>query len=302
MALNKVNYIDNQTRITAQNLNNIQDNIIQNAELIKKVAPRNLLDNSDFTNPVNQRGQTIYTGFEYTIDRWLLSGNAGEQNTMWISEDGYIGLSGGNTVENVWLVQRVPSNVIPTGNKATFAVKQNGVETPYILNIDMWGTDKVVNFPSGVSLLYQSGELIIYNGTGNAAGFVWAALYEGEYTAETLPEYRPKGYAHELLECQRYCVKLSQIIPMFCYSADDRQVRGTMIAPTRLRVKPSVERHTVSWIFMGGYDTSTNGNTTLIVNDATDGIDITVTLPPNITPTLGDVYMVAIDILLSADL
>jgi hypothetical protein len=124
---------------------------------------------------------------------------------MWISEDGYIGLSGGNTVENVWLVQRVPSNVIPTGNKATFAVKQNGVETPYILNIDMWGTDKVVHFPSGVSLLYQSGELVIYNGTGNAAGFVWAALYEGEYTAETLPEYQPKGYGAELAECQLYC-------------------------------------------------------------------------------------------------
>ena len=32
--------------------------------------PRNLLDNSDFTNPVNKRGQTSYTGNGYTIDRW----------------------------------------------------------------------------------------------------------------------------------------------------------------------------------------------------------------------------------------
>jgi hypothetical protein len=30
------------------------------------------------------------------------------------------------------------------------------------------------------------------------------ALYEGEYTIETLPPYIPKGYAAELAECQRY--------------------------------------------------------------------------------------------------
>ena len=34
------------------------------------LQPRNLLDNSDFRNPVNQRGATSYTGAGYTIDRW----------------------------------------------------------------------------------------------------------------------------------------------------------------------------------------------------------------------------------------
>ena len=41
---------------------------------IKAVA-RNLLDNSDFTNPVNQRGQASYTmsaNGGYTIDRWMV--------------------------------------------------------------------------------------------------------------------------------------------------------------------------------------------------------------------------------------
>ena len=32
----------------------------------------------------------------------------------------------------------------------------------------------------------------------------WAAIYEGEYTAENLPPYVPKGYAVELAECMRY--------------------------------------------------------------------------------------------------
>ena len=35
---------------------------------------------------------------------------------------------------------------------------------------------------------------------------VWAALYEGAYTADALPAYQPKGYAAELAECQRYDV------------------------------------------------------------------------------------------------
>ena len=30
----------------------------------------NLLDNWYFANPVNQRGQTSYTGTGYTVDRW----------------------------------------------------------------------------------------------------------------------------------------------------------------------------------------------------------------------------------------
>ena len=37
---------------------------------------RNLLDNSNFRNPVNQRGQTSYNSVGYTIDRWTKESNA----------------------------------------------------------------------------------------------------------------------------------------------------------------------------------------------------------------------------------
>ena len=40
------------------------------------LQPRNLLDNSDFRNPVNQRGQTSYNSVGYTIDRWTKESNA----------------------------------------------------------------------------------------------------------------------------------------------------------------------------------------------------------------------------------
>lgn len=40
-----------------------------------RISNRNLLDNGDFRNPVNQRGQTSYTGNGYGIDRWKVSTN-----------------------------------------------------------------------------------------------------------------------------------------------------------------------------------------------------------------------------------
>ena len=42
-----------------------------------------------------------------------------------------------------------------------------------------------------------------YSNSGDAS-IEWAALYEGEYTVETLPPYVSKGYGAELAECQRY--------------------------------------------------------------------------------------------------
>ena len=43
-----------------------------------------------------------------------------------------------------------------------------------------------------------------YTDNGGTGDIFWAALYEGTYTADTLPPYVPKGYAAEMMECQRY--------------------------------------------------------------------------------------------------
>lgn len=65
---------------------------------------------------------------------------------------------------------------------------------------------------SGVLSYGMWGDYVTFTVDGNnnprftlaAGSYKWAALYEGEYTADTLPEYRSKGYSIELLECQRY--------------------------------------------------------------------------------------------------
>ena len=49
-------------------------------QIKKATNVRNLLDNSDFRNPVNQRGATSYSGSVYTIDRWFLWSDNGKAN------------------------------------------------------------------------------------------------------------------------------------------------------------------------------------------------------------------------------
>ena len=177
MSLTKVNYIDNSTIITAQNLNDIQDNIIQNAQLIKKAAPRNLLDNSDFRNPVNQRGVTVSNN-GFIVDRWYAF-----DGDVTISENGIF------TTGNGYIQQRFPSGTINPGNVYTLAVYYSD------------GTIDVNT--NGEYASIADFDLVNYI-KSNGKTIASVALYEGEYTAETLPEYQPKGYGAELAECQRY--------------------------------------------------------------------------------------------------
>ena len=61
------------------------------------IQPRNLLDNSDFTNPINQRGQTSYSDINYTIDRWRI----------W--EHGEVTVNNGYLSHSVALYQYMPN-------------------------------------------------------------------------------------------------------------------------------------------------------------------------------------------------
>lgn len=150
------------------------------------IQPRNLLDNSDFTNPVNQRGQSTYaTSAAYTIDRWLLEGT-----TCRVVTDSYVSIEA-----NGYLVQRIQNSRVNSAKTYTLAVKDPAGNI-YV------GDDAGVIFTDDGTYGFWSIKL-------KGREIVWAALYEGVYTAETLPPYTPKGYAAELAECQRYYRKVT---------------------------------------------------------------------------------------------
>lgn len=155
------------------------------------LQPRNLLDNSDFRNPVNQRGQTDYTNNGYTIDRWLLYSGA-----VGVSSLGYITTTG----------QMYQKIAIPTDKVYTFAI-ENDAGIALVTGIPANGIRSATLGNTLIKLATIDGyvEVVIEPSEGhNVAGAYWAALYEGSYTADTLPPYVPKGYAAELAECQRY--------------------------------------------------------------------------------------------------
>lgn len=161
--------------------------------------PRNLLDNSDFTNPVNQRGETSYgVNNGMTIDRWSV-GTSTEPFSLVVGESGLTATFDDKSL--VWLAfvrQRFPKGVLSLDKKYTLAAYYVG-EGVRIGTLETVGFGDDPFFYTDSSDFDQVAFSIKENET-----VTWAALYEGEYTAENLPEYQPKGYGAELLECQRY--------------------------------------------------------------------------------------------------
>ena len=153
------------------------------------IQPRNLLDNSDFRNPVNQRGYTTYNTLGYTIDRWLMYFSDWANFTL---ENGLV-FNAPSTGCSFY--QRIAAKSVTVGAKYTLA---------YMMDGDVYAQELV--FEASENESYDVA-FIVPEGTHT---LLWAVLYEGSYTADTLPPYVPKGYASELAECQRYFERIGK--------------------------------------------------------------------------------------------
>ena len=162
------------------------------------IQPRNLLDNSDFRNPVNQRGNSEYAfNFGYSLDRWRLYGGDAISRVRVLS--GCIELSLNDNKS--YFDQLIDVDKTKT---YTFAVlADDGLHV--ISGIPSVGANDGVILLGVNSAGYVKASVVgflrIYN-------IYWAALYEGSYTVDTLPPYVPKGYAAELAECMQYYYRL----------------------------------------------------------------------------------------------
>lgn len=170
---------------------------------------RNELDNSDFSAArfITQAGLNGTHGtVRYLGDRWL--GHTSITATQ--QTDGVL-LSSAATA--AYVHQKVSVKVgqeytvvfhatVATGGHR-IAVYNGGIST---LVAQDQASDRdllLVKFTATqdvMAMLYYPG----WATGGGSAVLHWAALYEGTYTAETLPTYVYKGYAVELAECMRY--------------------------------------------------------------------------------------------------
>lgn len=194
-----------------------------NFDLIDKAVGQgarvwNLLDNSWFANPVAQAGQNgMHGSNKYVCDRWI----------SWDKDATFANgcMTPGSPVD-----QRLDPNMISQTKTYTVAICLSD------------GTIKAASgtFASGFGS-YALGVLC----AGTTAPYVrintgtavrWAALYEGAYTAETLPAYVYKGYAAELAECRRYYQTAYRV---YGTSIGNVSREAIMLSPP-MRVTPTV--------------------------------------------------------------
>ena len=193
----------------------------------------------------------------------------------------------GNTA---YFSQYVESSVLRDG-VYSFAAKVNGSICIRVIRIS--GT--TITTVSSAEAAFEGGYLnAIYANSGrfefmlrvedgNSIVTEWAALYEGAYTADTLPAYVYKGYAAELAECQRYFqqVKLANGY-LTAYAFSSTSARTVLFIP-RMRIpSPSVTTDNTLPLLEGStryevtgltltYAGSNNYNFTLTTSGLTEG-------------------------------
>jgi len=110
------------------------------AALLGVKSNQNLLDNWYFADPINQRGQTEYTGRGYTIDRYNLSTSIREAKVQ-ITDDGIVLVVPSNSTLDLYFVYTVPPELTKAlrGRKVClsfYVVSDTGFSPWITVNID----------------------------------------------------------------------------------------------------------------------------------------------------------------------
>ena len=242
-------------------VNEVNDNYVKIDNGVKTAmqgrAAYNIMDNSYFIKNafIAQAGVNGTHGSEkYLGDRWIghASIGASQQN------DGIVLTS---STQYAYIKQKVNTVV---GKTYTYAINATGISNNHRIAVYDGGMNSAIASTTGDSsngillvsfvattettcLLYYPG----FASSGGTAKIVWAALYEGSYTADTLPAYQPKGYAAELAECMRYFERIgsaeSVMLSNTVYAGSGAKafVFSIKYAPKRLK-SPSVTFSDVS--------------------------------------------------------
>lgn len=178
------------------------------------ISNPNLLINSDFRNPINQRGETNYSipAYTYTIDRWKV---LSKEATLSVN-DGYIKLS--SIAGPSYFIQKFES--IPVNDYVTVSINVKSVTG--VINVYVGSTEKEECFS-----IYSAG-IATYTTSVKFTDFIqlnieavndaqvelyWAKAELGS----TATQFVPRLYDEELIFCRRYYRKYwtSMLFPQF---------------------------------------------------------------------------------------
>ena len=176
---------------------------------VKAAAPINLFDNSDFINPVNQREVTNQSiPSQYFIDRWVFD-RSNQDATYQVG-----GADGISFADGSWIFQRIPLTQAQMDNKVFTIAVWLADGTVWIQPVTFTAADSYSSAPwasQGIGTYFNNNNWRVTLANLPACTIRHIGLYEGEFTENTLPPYRPKGYAAELEICRRYYFRFAML-------------------------------------------------------------------------------------------
>ena len=240
-------------------------------KLVNGAVYPNLLDNSDFTNLVNQRGEAVYdylTGIGYGPDRWQLV----EAKYTLASQT--VTSAGSSHTYGSQLRQIIPLEKIKIGDTVTASIStESGIlngtaklelkidtsvsDLPYVIEQD-WGGVKIGCIKENVC------HVIVFLKENKSVKINWVKLEKGSVATP----YVPNGYGAELSECLRYYYQVASV-RTFGQQHTGAGTYVNIILPQVMRVTPTVSAPGEWTIRFNGMDKkatvssvgSLNGNT-----------------------------------------
>lgn len=206
------------------------DIILKQDFILQNLYNPNLLDNSDFTQTVNQRGNDTYTttGAAFTIDRWILG-----IGSISVTSSGLI--CQGTNISSNWIMQRT---IYPFGKVYTLSVKIAGLGIFALTGTASATTPLTSDTPFGGLIIQENmGRLcawVVFSKTNIQVE--WVKLEEGPIATP----YIPKGYSAELLECQRYLQYHSVGCHFYLPYVGGSQWYANLPYPTEMRIIPTL--------------------------------------------------------------
>lgn len=159
----------------------------------------NLLDNSDWTEPVNTRGQEVYRGLGFSIDRWVVPNDTSALTLG----DRYILIQNDHTSAAANFTNRLRRGTLINGKTYTGVIYLadgtviSGSGVCVEGGVSLTDTTKAVSMKIATGTAYDSAILAV--NPGKSARINYVALYKGEYGPDSLPAYVPRGYEIEML-------------------------------------------------------------------------------------------------------
>lgn len=226
-------------------------------DTIRKAADsRNLLDNWDFSRPVNQRGKTSYSGARiYTIDRWMISTTAGTAEVV----SGGIKLTGPSS--GIVEFYQGFEQPIPSGRQVTVSILYSqesgasGGEVRFSTSMGGGTVHGATTIPSvAATKKLLTGTVTLAN---PAACFAIRVPNGGALTVHavkveygdicTLTDTSTADYAEELAKCQRFYAKVLGNISLLSATTADIKRRVSVLLPRTMRATPSITWTLGAW-------------------------------------------------------